>query len=496
MRRYRVPTRRGQRRKLSPAITALSVLAAALSLGLPASASAGLLGWGENINAQIGAGYRSSYESSPRPLPGLPANVVEISAGEDGNVARTASGEVWTWGSNQYGQGCIGAISKPVTTPYRVPGLVAQQVSEGGGDTVILLPNGTVDVCGSNIFGEGGNGTSTAGKETVGEAIPSPTPVRGLEHVARVSGGADIAALMADGTVKVWGPNQFGQLALGFTSLNVTVPTTVPHLSGVAQVVIGAYAGFGGHMLVRLQNGTVLAAGRNNLGALGDGNLTDSYTLRPVLGLPAVVEVAAGFYQSLARTAEGRVFSWGANNYGELGTGKAGPELCGLTTCSRRPLALGITGVSSIKTGFGYDLAASATSGGVYAWGVNEHGELGRASANLTMPTPVPGLSADAMLAAGNHHALAAATMTPAAPPLLSAQFAGGACTLTWSAPASTPGVWHLSWRETRDGAISIGIALPTSARSYTIRGLKPGVRWSAIVSNELWGHRTVEGTP
>src|SRR5262249_30507361 len=74
------------------------------SLALTASGQA--LAWGDNLQGQVGTGRATD---APLPTPTrvrLPhgTHVIAISAGYDTSVAVTATGEVWTWGTGQFGQ--------------------------------------------------------------------------------------------------------------------------------------------------------------------------------------------------------------------------------------------------------------------------------------------------------------------------------------------------------------------------------------------------------
>jgi hypothetical protein len=77
--------------------------------------------------------------------------------------------------------------------------------------------------------------------------------------------------------------------------------------------------------LALLANGTVKAWGRNDFGQLGNGTTTDSNTPVAVTGLEgAVTAIAAGWGHSVALLANGTVNSWGKNVSGQLGSGKWG----------------------------------------------------------------------------------------------------------------------------------------------------------------------------
>lgn len=92
--------------------------------------------------------------------------------------------------------------------------------------------------------------------------------------------------------------------------------------------------------LVARADGTVWAWGDNTLGQLGNGSVTSSSTPTQVLVAAAtpltdVIALAQGCGTSYAVRADGAVFAWGSNDHGQLGIGTAtGPSTCGTSQCS------------------------------------------------------------------------------------------------------------------------------------------------------------------
>ena len=79
------------------------------------------------------------------------------------------------------------------------------------------------------------------------------------------TGDYHTVVLLEDGTVKAWGSNFNGQLGDG-TTVDKSVPTSIPGLSNVKQLAAGFY-----HTVVLIEDGTVKAWGSNYDGQLGDG---------------------------------------------------------------------------------------------------------------------------------------------------------------------------------------------------------------------------------
>jgi alpha-tubulin suppressor-like RCC1 family protein len=155
-------------------------------------------GWGPEGQLGLGKGVREV--TSPTPVPGL-EHIVEVSAGPQASAARTTSGELFVFGSNQEGQVAQVKSTHQLYTPtrLRLPGPVTS-VSVGGGTplshTEVLI--GGVPYCwGSDVAGECGDGSEE----------PNYTPVVASELAmlgplrAVIAAGLSTIALTKEGNV-------------------------------------------------------------------------------------------------------------------------------------------------------------------------------------------------------------------------------------------------------------------------------------------------------
>jgi hypothetical protein len=86
--------------------------------------------------------------------------------------------------------------------------------------------------------------------------------------------------------------------------------------SGVTAIAAGNSHG------LAVKNGVVYAWGRNYSGEVGNGGWSSIYQPLAVGGLPTnIVELAAGYWSSYARSADGRLWAWGNGLEGQSGTG-------------------------------------------------------------------------------------------------------------------------------------------------------------------------------
>ncbi|MDZ7815311.1 MAG: hypothetical protein U5N86_04670 [Planctomycetota bacterium] len=190
-------------------------------------------------------------------------------------------------------------------------------------------------------------------------------------------------ALCSDGSVYAWGDNAYGGLGLG-DDVERDIPTLVSALSDkdVISLTAGSY-----HSLALRLDGSVYAWGYNYNGELGAG-VTRLIAISPrsseSLSDKDVISLTAGSYHSFALCSDGSVYAWGNNDHGQLGLGddvdRITPTLVG---------ALSDKDLISITAGSSHYLALCSDDS-VYAWGVNGHGQLGLGDyVNRDIPTLV-----------------------------------------------------------------------------------------------------------
>ncbi len=296
--------------------------------------------------------------TDPDPEPGA-----ELVLGGAHALYLTAGGELWAWGSNFYGQAASDPDIEPsITWPRLVPALQPVGLAAGGSHSLAVTANGDVLTWGDNGLGQLGLGGR-------GDADHEPDAVQDLEDVLFVVAGGDTNfAFMADGSVRSWGYNAYGQLAVADTSRDRTEPT-LEDIGTVSQVSLGSY-----HGVALNEDGEVFAWGRAFEGQLGDGM---NYQSGDYSSTPALVDiggaatlVAAGGFHSLALREDGALFSWGWDKEGQLGHDGDGnsPE--------EVPLPEGAV-VAGLAAGGEFSLVL-LEDGEVLAFGRNNRSQLGQ----------------------------------------------------------------------------------------------------------------------
>jgi alpha-tubulin suppressor-like RCC1 family protein len=167
------PTKRCEIPKPVPvpdAPAAVSV-AAGDSFSVLVDAKGDLYTWGSNTYGQLGYAERGSVRRVPLGEP-----VVSVAAGATHVVVALASGAVLTWGYG--GDGQLGHVEKPIfqQDPRQVEalrGIKAVRVGAGDGHTVVLAEDGT-----AYLFGRGRDGQLGSVEETRSVKSNADTPMQ------------------------------------------------------------------------------------------------------------------------------------------------------------------------------------------------------------------------------------------------------------------------------------------------------------------------------
>ena len=212
-------------------------------------------------------------------------------------------------------------------------------------------------------------------------------------------------------TVYAWGDDFWGQLGTGKReNVEATPISTLPGWNPAAVLMACA-----GHSLAWFPDGLIEGVGSNEYGSIGDGTKTQP-TFTPTVSLcPPARLFDSGRSHSLAVGYDTHPRTWGGNLDGQLGVGtapKAGERenIAGLPACTATPQILPALGKLALVACGDVNCYTLDTAGNLYAWGANQHGQIGdgtsrteRYKPTLAKRPPAPVVA----LAAGLGHVLA-----------------------------------------------------------------------------------------
>jgi hypothetical protein len=315
------------------------------------------------MDGQLGNGTPQSRVQSPVDVLEL-ADVTQIAAGGRHTCARTSAGQLYCWGSNEYGQ--LG-VAGPQVQPRRILSTDdVTQVTAGGNHTCARKSDNSVWCWGYNHFGQLGD-RSTSDR-------PTPMQVVGLSGIVQVAARGDYScALDSNGAVWCWGAGVDPTTGLLTTPIGGTPPAGTDG---------GADGGQGG-------------PGGTDGGA--DGGQGAARTPVPVMGVGGAVEIGLGTLHMCARLSDGRLTCWGSNLNQQLGRNTTNDEY------QPPGLVPDVSGAVQLALG-GLFTCTRTISAGVLCWGANYAGQLGGAEGVVSVPTAQSALASALEITAGNAH--------------------------------------------------------------------------------------------
>ena len=196
--------------------------------------------WGGNNLNQCGL---ENDSTAVYPIPKLvktlaTKQIVQIACGQYHSLALTNSGELWSFGSNIYGNCGLGYTSEKVTKPTLVKSLAGIPIAFlacGGNHSFAISKSGAVFGWGKNLFGQIGV------NDNISKNYPTQLKTLRSIGVRYIACGDDFSVFLTqDGGILTCGNGSFGQLGHG-TCSNEILPRMVIELMGstVSQISCG-----------------------------------------------------------------------------------------------------------------------------------------------------------------------------------------------------------------------------------------------------------------
>lgn len=313
--------------------------------------------------------------------------VTAIAAGSNYSCA-VASGAAYCWGNNANGRLGDGTTTqRPVPVAVDTTGVLAgktvTQVATGTNHACVIA-SGAVYCWGLNNYGQLGDGLGANSLRPV--AVN--TSILGGKTVTDITASLNFTCVVASGAAYCWGDNSNGQLGTNAV-LSSSEPEAV-YTGGVLNGKTVTAVASGGFHACAIANSAAYCWGLNTSGQLGDNTTTQR--LEPVavytgglMGGKTVTKLAGGNLFTCA-IASGATYCWGVGGNGALGDSSL-PNSSIPIEVDRFDAQSGDTVVTLLATGYAH--ACGGIPLFMSCWGLNVAGQLATTKNYSGNPTPL-----------------------------------------------------------------------------------------------------------
>jgi len=346
--------------------------------------------WGNNVYGEMMLNFsQGAKRSSPTQVPGTNwSSISNSSNNEQAHIsfAGKSDGTLWVAGSpkedgNSTMRGITGLNNQVrYSSPVQIPGTTWSGVVARGNQRVMATKtDGTLWIWGRNQYGELGVNDRTDRS--------SPVQVPGTWSTSKgrlAVGPQHNFAIKSDGTLWTWGQNNTGNMAVNQPSnYRRSSPVQVGSDSTWRTVVCDPW----NNNIATKTDGTLWSWGYNGNGNLGLNDTTRRSSPTQIPGTTWSEAITTGNRNAQATKTDGTLWSWGFGGNGLNGQGNntqySSPKQIPGTNWGTDFHSLGATG---------YGKAALKTDGTLWTWGQNEVGQLGHNNrTERNEPYQVPG---------------------------------------------------------------------------------------------------------
>ena len=237
--------------------------------------------------------------------------VLSVSCGAQYTLMITNDSNLWSWGSNDFGQLCLGNTENQ-TKPRKTSFSDISKTSTGSLHSIFQNDKGEIFSCGFNEFGQCG-----LGHFNYSQITPSLIPNLPSNIVQFACGCHQSLFLDSEGNVYSVGYNAEGSLGLGHnTNQNVLnkIPN-IPFIQTISCVGSSCY-------LIDFE-GNLWSFGLNDWGQLAHNHKTNIVTPKVISTLKDIQQLSQGSTGNhvIVKNSQNQIFGIGYNNFGQLGTG-------------------------------------------------------------------------------------------------------------------------------------------------------------------------------
>jgi len=273
--------------------------------------------WGSNCTGTLGNNNTADISSPVQTVAGG-TNWRSVSIWDYGGAAIKTDGTLWTWGGNFHGtQGTNDRVqrSSPVQTISGGTNWLMQATAPLRNMGAIKC-DGTLWLWGENRHGELGNETQGCWEFPPSTSVSSPiqTVAGGTNWRILSMGGDHSAAIKTDGTLWIWGKNNWGQLATNNTINDRSSP--VQTISGGTNWKFISSHVFGSVAIKT--DGSLWTWGNFVLNATTLNN-SKSSPVQTTAGGTNWLRACASLCGAIGLKTDGSLWGWGCGNDGQLG---------------------------------------------------------------------------------------------------------------------------------------------------------------------------------